>query len=224
MISPGFIKIPKGISTWFLDTCVWSDVISSEKTRGKFVSFFQKNNILAGITQYSLLELTRVKSLIPKMDSLFFQMRHNIWIPLLYDELFDLELQNYPNNSDILFMAMSLITGEEENKYNKILEKLSTDPGVIQTRNEHLRFGDSNFMSLEKYKSNFPPSDGNNYSVKQADEFARQNGIDYFRRHNPDFLRQFKAPHETFLPEGLSSQYIRSLFIFYKFYLHGQSP
>lgn len=220
-LDKAFVEIPKGIKTWFLDTCVWGKIVSSEQITKKFIEYFSANNYLAGLPIYTLFELSRADKKLSGLDNLFFRMRNNIWIALLYDSLFDAELASYPNRPKIRWMPLSMLTGEEEGLV-RVMTKLANNPLLAVSRSEHLDFGNLRFMSLEKFKENFPTSDGSNYTPSQAHTFALCNGIDYFLRHEPHVIKEIGP--RNFLPEGLPSQYIRSLFIFYKYYIHGQSP
>ena len=79
-------------------------------------------------------------------------------------------------------------------------------------------------MELEQFKRNFLPDSNGKYTPDQAERFAWMNGVDYLRRHFFGFLRRFKnRPGEPKM-ERLPSVRVRSLFVFYKYYVHGQSP
>ena len=80
-----FIELPKANTTYLLDTCVWGDVAETEKTMQSFLSYFQSNNLLAGITHFSLFELSRATHLVERLDDLFHSGGYYVWIPLLYD-------------------------------------------------------------------------------------------------------------------------------------------
>jgi hypothetical protein len=216
-----FIELPVGIQAWFLDTCVWSEIVSSDQLMKRFVSYFQSNNHLAGLTAYTLFELSRADRILPYLDNLFSIMRHNVWIALLYDQLFESELASYPAKPIIRWMPLSMLTGED-NQAVKIMTKLAKNPLFKMSRDEHLDFGFSSFMSLEKFKKNFPPSNGQEFSSQQAYDFSLWNGIDYFLRHEPQIIKRLGP--RNFLPEGIPSQFARSLFLFFKYYIHGQSP
>lgn len=216
-----FIKIPSSIRTWFLDTCVWGEIVSSENSTNKFIDYFFRKNFLAGLTTYTLFELSRLKSKLEELDNLFFKLRHNIWIAQLYDSLFDEELANYPKKSEIRWMPMSSLTGEQEGLIG-VMTRLSNNPLFIKSRSQHLSFGESRFMSLEEFKRNFPKSDNGEYTTTQARTFALCNGLSYFLRHEIKIIKRIGP--RNFIPEGISSQFIRSLYLFYKYYIHGQSP
>ena len=80
-----FIELPEEIRTWFLDTCVWGEVIASKQREEAFVRFFQQHDYLAGVTVYTLFELSRAHRILSDLDKLFFILRHNIWVAQIYD-------------------------------------------------------------------------------------------------------------------------------------------
>jgi hypothetical protein len=221
MENSNFIEMPQGIQTWFLDTCVWSEIISSKQNLENFISYFQKNNYFAGLTLYTIFELSRAKYILKDLDYLFIQMKHNIWIPLFNDDLFDYELRNYPIKPKMRWMTIMGLVENDGIPIN-LLQKIITFSGFIDSRNDHLQFGKSRFMSLEEFKKNFPPSENSNYSTDQAYAFSRFNAISYFLSNERNVLEKIGV--RDFLPEGIPSQFARSLFLFYKYYVHGQSP
>jgi len=216
-----FIEIPQTITTYLLDTCVWSTIAKSESTINAFVSYFGSHNLLAGLTVYTLFELSRAERLLPQLDSLFFRARYNIWITLLYDQLLDLELSTYPSPPTMRWMPMSMICGEEQ---PSVMSKFANDPCFTSKRDEHLQFGYTEFMSLERFKENYPPDESGHYSIDQAREFAWCNTVDFFGRHFPDFLRRFREDASALDTSKIPSVQMRSLFLFYKYYIYQQAP
>jgi hypothetical protein len=105
---------PSMNNKWYLDTCVWGKIASSNKISANFISFFRSNNLIPGLSQYTLIELTRAKDLIPSLEQLFVDLRNHICIPLDYDNLFDLELSNYPDKPTIRLLPMSCLIGLDE--------------------------------------------------------------------------------------------------------------
>jgi hypothetical protein len=220
-ITGGFIKIPESIITYFLDTCVWSELVQSEKARCGFQAYFETENLLAGLSIFTIFELSRAGKLKHDLDRLFYSMRTNVWIPLLYDELFRLELDNYPAKVSMLWMPLSLITDEDN---PEVLTKLANDSRFTSKRDEYLEFGDTEFMTLEKFKNNFSPSENGTYTTEQAQFFAWCNTVDFLGRQFRDFLIPFKDNAPSLDTSKLASIHMRGLFLFYKYYIHGQSP
>lgn len=217
----GFIKMPQGIQTWFLDTCAWNLIVSSKQNINNFISYFQKNNLLAGLPIYTVFELSRAKHILKDLDDLFFQMKYNIWIPLFYEDLFEYELMCYPYTPTMRWMTITRLVENDGGSIN-FLQKIITYSEFIDSRNDHLQFGMSKFMSLEEFKKNFPPSENSTYSPDQAYLFSRCNALSYFLSNEPHVLKKIGV--RDFVPEGVPSQFARSLFLFYKFYIHGQTP
>jgi hypothetical protein len=217
----GFIQIPDSIATYFLDTCVWSELVQSEGAARQFRSTFEAENLLAGLSVFTVFELSRAGRLLSDLDRLFYSMRTNIWIPLLYDELFELELKSYPNDVRLTWMPLSLITDEDN---QEVMSKFASDPRIAGKRDEYLTFGDSEFMTLEQFKENFPPGKNGSYNTDQAQLFAWSNTVDFLGRYFRDFLMQFKDDAPSLDTTKLASVHMRGLFLFYKYYIHGQSP
>jgi len=216
-----FISLPASTKTWFLDTCVWSEIVESESNINNFNLHFKNNNYLAGLTAYTLFELSWVRALHQKIDNLFFNMRHSIWIALHHDELMDSELKNYPSKTVMKWMPLSALS-DQDKQVNNLLTKISENPIFTNKREEFLKFGNEKFMVLEKLKSGFPTSDNGKYTTDQAYNFSLLNGIQYFLKYEPDFLRSIGI--RKFLPESVPTQFARSLLLFYKYYIHEQSP
>jgi hypothetical protein len=220
-ITRGFIEIPSSITSYFLDTCVWSSLVESDKAKRGFRVYFESKNLLAGLSVFTIFELSRAERLLSDLDKLFYSMRTNIWIPLLYDEVFRLELDNYPTKIRILWMPLSLITDEVN---PEVLTKFAHDPRFASKRDEYLKFGDTEFMDLERFKDNFSPSENGTYTTEQAQFFAWCNTVDFLGCQFRDFLLPFKDDASSLDTSKLASIYMRGLFLFYKYYIHGHSP
>lgn len=216
-----FVDVPKSIPTYLLDTCVWGEILRNPSKEDAFVSRIVSNDNLAGLSIYTLFELSRAKKLIKKLDALFLRARHNIWIALLYDQLQEREFRRYPSPPNIQWMPMSSITDESQ---PDVMSKFTGNTIFKRKREEHLEFGYSDFMSLEKFKKNYPPDSSGKYSPEQALDFAEQNAIDFLLRRFPSVLKSINNTGLKFNPAHLPSIQIRSLFIFYKYYIYHQSP
>ena len=104
------------------------------------------------------------------------------------------------------------------------MTKFARDPRVQSKRDEYLGFGASDFMDLERFKKNFPAAEDGSFSTEQADLFAWSNTVDFLARYFHDFLIPFKGNASSLDTRKLASVHMRSLFLFYKYYIHGQSP
>jgi len=217
-----FINVPNVTKTYYLDTCVWGEIAKSQTTCNKFVSFFKRNDYLAALSQYAVLELTLAKKHLRALDKLFLDMRYNICMPTLYDKVIESEINNYPKAYKLQWMPLSMITDEDN---SNVMSKFACDSRIIETRDIHLQFGYDSFMNLEKFKENFPPkSEENGYTTDEADYFALCNTVEYLGRHFRNFLARFKNDIKSLDTSKILSAQIRSLFLFYKYYIHGQSP
>lgn len=187
---------------------------------------------VAALSYFTLFELSRAPKAFADHDPLFSRMRYNVWIPSLRDLVIESELKNYPKAWTMRWFPVSLLVDESS---PNILEKLADDPRFVKSRDDHLQFGYDHFMSLERFKENFPteykehPAPENEeecerYTPDQADSFAWYNTVDYLGRHFVEFLRRFRNKAGEFKVDSLLSLRITSLFLFYKYYIHGQSP
>jgi len=157
-----------------------------------------------------------------QVASLFFDMGYTIRVPTLYDQVIESEVDNYPKAYKLQWMPLSLITDEDK---PNVMSKLARDARTIETRDEHLQFGYDSFMSLEKFKENFPPeNEEKGYTTNEAEYFAWCTIVEYLGRHFQKFLIRFKEDAKNLDTNKIPSLQIRSLFIFYKYYIHGQSP
>lgn len=216
-----FTDIPPSIITYLLDTCVWGAIAECESTTNAFVSHLESENLLAGLTTYTLFELSRAERLLPQLDSLFLRARYNVWVALLYDQLLDLELNAFPSPPTMRWMRMSMISDEQQ---PNVMSKFASDRRFIGAREDHLRFGRAEFMTLERFKENYPPDENGHYSPAQAEEFAWFNTVDFLGRHFPDFLRRFHDDASALDTSKIPSVQIRSLLLFYKYYIHYRVP
>lgn len=216
-----FIELPSSTRIYYLDTCVWSALNKSDVAKANLISYFQPNDYVAALSCFTLFELSRAPKAFAAYDPLFFHMRHNVWIPCLYDQVIESELKSYPNMWKMRWLPVSMLVDESN---PSILSKLASDPRFTKSRDDHYQFGLDHFMSLEQFKENFPPQNGEDYTPDDADFFAWCNAVDYLGRHFIEFLRPFKNDASRFKVDRLPSLHIRSLFLFYKYYIHGQSP
>ena len=216
-----FSEIPATITTYLLDTCVWGAIVESESTTDAFVSRFESENLLAGLTAFTLFELSRAERLLAQLDSLFLGARYNVWIALLYEQLLDLELSSYPFPPSMHWMPMSMITDEQQ---PNVLSKFADDGRFTRARDDHLQFGRSEFMTLESFKQNYSPDQDGHYTPAQAEEFAWFNAVEFLGRHFRSFLEQFRLDASALDTSKLPSVHMRSLFLFYKYYIHHKVP
>ncbi len=110
---------------------------------------------------------------------------------------------------------------------HKPLLTFATHPLFVESRNDHDEFAVDRFMNLEELKENFPPLHGESYTVEDASKFAFATSMDYFARQFPEFFKSKMNYFRKWSYTGLSSIFslrLRSLFIFFKYYLHDQSP
>ena len=221
-ISPGFHSLDIDAKTYFLDTNVWISLASSFKALNKFLSWLQANNAIAALSIFTVFELSRANKYLHNFDKLLTATAPRIYIPLLYDELSDLEMFNYPNEVELLWNPLTNFQHSTEIEF---LSALSEDPLFLNKRQEYFDFGHDRFMNLEAFKKNFPFEDEvGKYSTKDAELFAWATSLDFLLRYFPRFLLPFKGNLQAFDTSKLKSLHFRGLFLYYKYYVHGQSP
>jgi hypothetical protein len=216
-----FTEIPAGITTYLLDTCVWGSIVESERATDALISRFESENLVAGLSAYTLFELSRADRLLSQLDSLFLRARYNVWIALLYDQVLDLELSSYPSPPRMRWMPMSMITDEHQ---PNVLSKFAGDGRFTGARDDHLQFGYREFMTLHKFKENYLPDQDGHYTPAQAEEFAWCNTVDFLGRYFRRFLSRFKHNASDLDTRQVPSVHMRSLFLFYKYYIHNKVP
>ena len=217
-----FIELPSTLTVYYLDTCVWSKIATSEELHNAFSKYFGSNNRIAVLSYFTLFELSRAPQRVRDAhDHLWFENRHLIWIPLFNDQLIESELREYPNMCSVLWLPVSALT---DTNSQSLLKALMRRDDFIKSRDEHLQFGYDEFMNLEQLKKNFSPPNGPEYTSEDAELFAWANVISYLTRHFRVFLKPFRGHLQEFKADRLPSIYMRSLYVFYKYYLHGQSP
>lgn len=220
--TPGFRQLNINARSYFLDTNVWSALAVSPKAATGFFPWLIANNAIAALSIFTVLELSRATNMHQDIDKLIASAAQRIYIPLLYDELSDLEMYSYPNEAELLWIP---ITSFAQPDGLIFLSTISKSPPFIKKRQEYLDFGNDRFMKLEELKKNFPFADGNGkYPVEHADRFARATTLDFLVRYFPEYLLPYKNNLEAFDTSILKSIYVRSLFLYFKYYVHGQSP
>ena len=216
-----FARLPPDMFVYYLDTNVWGSLVKNKSTSNSCIDFFQSRDRVAALSYFTLFELSRASNMLDEFDELFFAMRNDIRIPCLYDQVVEGEVENYPNEWEMRWLPLSILVDETQ---PNILSKFASDTKFIKSRDEHFQFGREQFMSLKQLKENFPSESDDEYSTDEADFFAWCNTVDYLGRHFPRFLLRFKGSANTLNIDSLLSLRIRSLFIFYKYYIHDQSP
>lgn len=219
-----FVHLPLNTRIYYLDTCVWSALAESEAAQAGSMSYFQSSGRAVALSYISLFELSRAPKIFPGGDSLFLQLRHQVYVPCLYDRVIESELKSFPKTWKMRWLPLSLLIDESS---PRILKPLANNPDFVKSRDEHYQFGLEHFMSLEQLKENFPPLHGDEYVVDDASCFAWGTAMDYLGQHFPDFLKSnwgFIRKRGFDSLDSLLSLRIRSLFLFFKYYLHGQSP
>jgi hypothetical protein len=216
-----FVELPSKISIYYLDTCVWGTIARSKELKTNFSTCFRSNDYIAALSYFTLFELSRAPKTFISHDPLFYEMRHSVWIPCLHDQVIESELKSYPKPWKMRWLPVSTLVDEDN---PDLLNRLASNSLFIDSRDRHLKFGLDHFMDLEQLKENFPPENGEEYTPDDARFFAWCNVVDYLGRHFRDFLGSFENNASNFKADRLLSLHIRSLFLFYKYYIHGQSP
>ena len=220
-ITPGFRHLDIAASSYFLDTNVWSSLASSPKCLNNFLPWLKANNAIAALSSFTIFELSRAHQLHETIDNLLTAAASRIYIPLLYDELSDLEMSNYPNEVELLWCPL---TNFEENSNVMFLSTISKDSRFTNKRQEFLDFGYDKFMNLETFKKNFPLDDeSGKYSEENAELFAWASTLDFLLRYFPNVLLPFKGNLKAFDTSRLKSLYLRGQFLYFKYYVQGQS-
>jgi hypothetical protein len=134
------------------------------------------------------------------------------------------EMASFPNVWRMRWLPLEQIIGGED---LEILQTFADNPQFAASRDDHYQFGLDNFMGLERLKENFPPLHGDEWMVEDANAFAWGTAMDYLGRHFPRFLRahwDYICDREFDSLDSLLSLRARSLFVFFKYYLHRQAP
>jgi hypothetical protein len=213
------------MKSYYLDTCAWSDVLESEAAHDGFVSFFRSRDRVAAASIYCLFELSyRAPEKIAGQDSLFFNMRRHIYVPSFNDQLVEGELESFPNTWEMCWLPLSVLLNENT---PSLLQVLSSKPEFINIRDGHVQFGLENYPKVEEFKVNFPPIYADEYTVDDANPYSWAATLDWLSRHFPEFLQAHgkvikKGDFATL--DSILSVRASNLFIFFKYYLQGQSP
>ncbi len=221
-ITPGFHSLDLDLKTYFLDTNVWISIASSTIATNNFLSWLNSKNAIAALSIFTVFELSRAEKYLQKFDKLLTTTAPRIYIPLLYDELSDLEMSNYPNEVELLW---SPITNFGDSVSVLFISTLSKDPRFVSKRQEYYDFEHNNFKNFENLKKNFPLEDNDGkYAVENAELFAWATSLDFLLRYFPNRLLPFKGNLESFDTSKLKSLHLRGLFLYFKYYVHEQSP
>lgn len=220
-ITPGFRRLDIAASRYLLDTNVWSALTSSSKALKGFLQWLDENDNIAGMTIFTVFELSRAGKLLSGVDRLLTSAAPRVFIPLLYDELLSLEMSEYPAEVELLWNPISSF---EEADGVRFLSSISSDARFVDKRQEFLEFGHTRFVNLKDLKKNFPLDQDGTFSPDDAELFAWATTLDFLLRYFPQFLLPFKGNLKSFDTKKLKSIHVRSLFLYFKYYVHGQSP
>jgi hypothetical protein len=220
-ITSGFRPLDQEASRYLLDTNVWSALATSPEAVAGFPHWLDQTGSIAGLAIFSVFELSRASRLHDEVDGLLTSAASRVFIPLLYDELASLEMSNYPDDVELLWNPLSSF---EEAHGVRFLSAIARDSRFVDKRQEYLEFGHSRFMNLEALKENFPLDEYGTFSPDDAELFAWANTLDFLLRYFPRFLLPFKGNLQAFDTKKLKSVHVRSLFLYFKYYVHGQSP
>lgn len=217
----GFKPLDTKIRSYYLDTNVWSSLASSSRAMERFLLWLEENNAIAALSLFTIFELSRASVKHVDIDRLIGSAVPRIYIPLMYDELSDLEINNYPHDIELLWNPVSSFNKSEREMF---LSTISKDPRFLIKRQEYIDFGFEKFMRLDTLKKNFPLDKGGKFSKENAELFAWATSLDFLIRHFPNVLLPFKGNLQSFNTPKLKSLYIRSLFLYFKYYVHEQNP
>lgn len=223
-LESSFVPLSSRTQVYYLDTNVWSELAKQDAARQGFISLLQTHERLSAVSQYILFELSRSPVVISKLDPFFFQMRHQIIIPQLYDQVIEAELESFPLKWKMRWLPLHRLLDKSN---PSILQRLANDPNFLGSREQHRQFGRARFMKLEELKENFPPQHGDEYTIDDARSFAWGTTVDYLSRQFPGFRKSkdsYLRKRDLNSLNSLKSIRIRSLYSFFKYYLHGQSP
>lgn len=220
-LTPGFMPLDLDVSAYFLDTNVWSSLSASDEATRGLLPWLQENQAIAALSLFTAFELSRAEHIHVDIDEVISAAAPRIYIPLLYDELSDLEMKNYPEPVQLLWNPIERF---RESNGVRFISRISSNSIFLSKRQELLQFGQTRFMELEDLKENFPLDEDGEYSQDHAETFAWATTLDFLLRHFPHFLLQFKGRLEEFDSSRLKSLHLRGLFLYVKYYVHGQSP
>lgn len=219
------VEIPPATEIYYLDTCCWSPLAESESARIGVTKFFKAEKRVLALSVFTAFELTRApKPIVDNVDNLLFSLRQHIHFAAIYDQVIESELASFPRLWRMRWLPLEAVVDYDA---ANMLEIFASHPLFKASRDEHYEFGLKRFMSLEELKPNFPPLHGPEYTLEDADHFAYATTLDYLSRQFPDFLRENKRYFRKYLSRATFSMLslrIRSLFLFLKYYVHGQSP
>ncbi len=219
MLQDFFIILPENVTIIYLDTCVWRELSKLDEYKKLLREIEHNKSIVFALSYFSLFELSRVDSLLDSIDQFIYSIKEQIWMPLFFDDLIMGEISSYPCQLRMKWLPITVFY--DNNNFN-FLRNLSQKPEFKRSRDEHLSFGYSQFPSVEERKRNFPSAEEGIYLPEEADWFAWCNAIDYFSRNFPAFLSSFRDNPSSFIARSIPSLYGRSLFLYFKYYVHNQ--
>jgi hypothetical protein len=190
----------------------------------QFVEFFRERDLKIALSDANLVELSRAPRGFPERDAVFQQLKHSLFLPTLYGDLIEAEIAAFPRRWDMRWVPLErLMTNDDVS----LLAQLSSSALFKEARESLFIFGEEHFMNLEELKKNFPPLRGDTYNPEDVSFFVWGSSVDFLTRQFPHFFRSQKArlkKGDFAMLNGLRSLQARLWFLFYKYYLHGQSP
>jgi len=228
LLSLSYTNIPTSFSIFYLDTCVWGKLLD-ENSRKRFIKYFSTGKRAIVISQATFFELSRAyyKNL-RIWDDLFFELRHCLYTPPAYELVIQSELASFPEPWKMVWLFLE---NPISISYGSILQYLANESSFLGTRDDYRSFGFNKFMKLEELKKNFPPLHGEFYTVEDANNFSWAVTINFlveqfphFAKKNWKLIRGGENGPDKHIFDNICSLRARLLFLFFKYYLHRQSP
>jgi len=222
LLSSNFSCLNDDIKVYYLDTCVWSEIASIDKSFNKFNAFFENENLVACLSTFALSELSKPTNLKNERSIFFEETKANISVPLPYDFVIESEVKNFPNDWKMQWIPLAkLFSSSSQITFDSVQGLLE------EKRSKFLQFANNRFLKLDEYKTNFPPLHGDDYTIEDSSAFAWAVSLDFLSREFPFFLKSqigFIRNNSREILKSLKSLWLRCELIFFKYYLHGQDP
>lgn len=203
-----------------LDTNVMSQILrDGDAARAGLFACFQEGYVPC-FSVYSLFELRRRREIFDAFVD-FFDV-----VPCMvlkgYDELFEAELERYPDpsNLDPTIMGFSVLNTQKRTNLRSLLEVVFADPPTVQREAEWPALQREILESWLDLKPNYPPK-GRRHIPPEGIRFVKEVTRQQVAERAPEFLRSVHDSGQALSVDAFPSLRMQLWTVFFRIYLSG---
>jgi hypothetical protein len=206
----------------YFDTNIISEIAKNQLLRSKLYEFLKEQDLTLGISTGQVVELADAKDIHPLLVALFFSVPSAIL--KTWDMIIAEEVDAHPERRTQPLIMYPVNAMLQENDGFENLYKFLSSERLAKARTQQLQHAQQMRARLSQLKANFPPSKSGKYILKQSDEFADYQVMQWLVEDHRGFLEEMQADILAFHPDVFLSIRLYAHVIFYKYYLGNREP